>query len=66
MKSIFNPKINAKIRPHDTIVKDHNTATNGNKSLTALGPKMWKKLPANKKLLTSITKFKDIMKDYFC
>ena len=26
MKNIFTPKINAKIRPHDIIVRHHNTA----------------------------------------
>ena len=35
-KKIFTPKTNAKIRPHDIIVKHHNTATYGDKSLTAL------------------------------
>ena len=36
MKNIFTPKTNAKIRPHDFIVRHHNTATYGDKSLTAL------------------------------
>ena len=40
MKNIFTPKTNAKIRPHDIIVRHHNTATYGNKSLTALGSKV--------------------------
>ena len=39
MKNIFTSKTNVKIRPHDIIVKDHNTATYSDKSLTALGPK---------------------------
>ena len=39
MKNIFNPKTNDKIRPHDIIVRHHNTATYGGKTLTALGPK---------------------------
>ena len=38
MKNISIPKANAKIRPHDIIVRHHNTATYGDKSLTALGP----------------------------
>ena len=39
MKNIFTLKTNAKIRPHDIIVRYPNTATYGDKSLTALGPK---------------------------
>ena len=59
MKNIFTPKTNAKIRPHDIIVRHHNTATYGDKSLTALGPTIWNKLPTNIKWLTSMTKFKE-------
>ena len=33
-------KTNAKIRPHDIIVRRHNAATYSDKSLTALGPKI--------------------------
>ena len=40
MKNIFTPKTNAKIRPHDIIVRHHNTATYGDKTLTAVGPKI--------------------------
>ena len=54
-KNIFTPKTNAKIRPHVIIVRHHNTATYGDKSLTALGSEIWNKLPTNVKLLTSIT-----------
>ena len=39
MKNIFTLKTNAKIRPHGIIVRYPNTATYGDKSLTALGPK---------------------------
>ena len=59
MKNIFTPKTNAKIRPHDIIVRHHNTATYGDKSLTVLGPTIWNKLPTNIKSLTSMTKFKE-------
>ena len=45
MKNIFTPKTNAKIRPHDIIVRHYNTATYGVKSLSALGPKIWNKRP---------------------
>ena len=41
MKNIFTPKTNAKIRPHDDVIVRHrNTATYGDKSLTALGSKV--------------------------
>ena len=65
MKNIFTPKTNAKIRPHDIIPRHHNTATYGDKKLTALGPKIWSKLPTNIKSLTSITKFKGFIRTWF-
>ena len=65
IKNIFTPKTNAKIPPHDFIVRHHNTATDGDKSLTALGPKIWNKLPINIKLLTPITKFKEYVRQWF-
>ena len=40
MKDIFTPKTNTKIRPHDIIVRHHNTATYSDKCLTALGHKI--------------------------
>ena len=55
MKNIFTPKINAKIQPHGIIVRHHNTATYGDKRLTALERKIWNKLTTNIKSLTSIT-----------
>ena len=65
MKSIFTPKTNAKkLRPHDIMVR-HNTAIYGDKSLTALGRKIWNKLPTNITSLTSITKFKEYIKTWF-
>ena len=33
MKNIFTPKTNAKMRPHDIIVRHHNAATYGDKNL---------------------------------
>ena len=45
MKNIFTPKTNTKIRPHDIIVRHHNTATYGDKCFSTLGPKVWNKLP---------------------
>ena len=65
MNNIFTPKTNAKIRTHDIIVRHHNTATYGDKSLTALGPKICNKLPTNVKSLTSITKFKEYIRTWF-
>ena len=47
MKNISTPKTNAKMRPHDIIVRHHNTATYGDKHLTALGPKIWNKFPTD-------------------
>ena len=41
-------------------LSDINTATCGNKSLTALGPKIWNKLPTNIKSLTSIEDLNNI------
>ena len=46
MKNIFTPKPNAKTGQHDIIVRYHNTATCGDKSLIGLGPKIQHKLPA--------------------
>ena len=47
MKNIFTSKTNAKIRPHDTIVRHQNIATYSDQNLTALEPKIWNKLPTN-------------------
>ena len=33
MKNIFTPKTNAKMRPHDIIVRHHNAATYDDKNL---------------------------------
>ena len=43
-KIYFFKKVNARIRPNDIIVKTNNTATYGDKSLTALGLKTWNSL----------------------
>ena len=65
MKNIFTPKTNAKIRPHDIIVRHHNTATYGDKGLTAVGPKIRNRLPTSIKSVTSITKFKENIRTWF-
>ena len=65
MKNIFISKRNAKTRQHDIIVRHHNFAAEGDNSLTALGRKIWSKLPTNIKSLTSITKLKEYIKTRF-
>ena len=65
MKNVFISKRNAKTRPHDIIVRHHTFATEGDNSLTALGRKIWSKLPTNIKSLTSITKFKEYIRTRF-
>ena len=52
-------------KQHHIIVRHHNTAIYGDKSLTALGSKIWNKLPTNIKSLTSITKFKEYIRTWF-
>ena len=59
MKNIFTLKTNAKIRPTDLLVKRHNSATYGDKSLSVLGPKIWNSLTPNIKSETSFNKFKE-------
>ena len=60
VKNVFTPKTNTEIRPHDIIVRNHNTA-----SLTVVGPEIWNKLPTNIKHLTSITIFKEYIRTSF-
>ena len=55
MKNIFTPKTNAKMRPHDIIVRHHNAAT--------YDDKIW--FPTNIKSLISITKFKEYIRMSF-
>ena len=40
MKNLFTSKENARVRPNNIVVKSHNSATYGDKSLMALGPKI--------------------------
>ena len=56
MKNIFTNKQNARVRPHNLVVRSHNTATYGDKSL---GPKIWNGLPTEIKRETSLSKFKE-------
>ena len=45
MKTIFTSKTNARVRPFDLLFKSRNTEKYGSKSLMALGPKIWNRLP---------------------
>ena len=59
MKNIFTSKQNARVRPHDLVVRSHNTATYGDKSLKTLRPKIWNALPTEIKHETSLRRFKE-------
>ena len=47
MESIFSAKLNARVRPNDILVKARKSVTFGDKSLSTLGPKIWKTLLQN-------------------
>ena len=55
MKNIFTRKQNARVRPHDLLVRSHKTVTYGDKSLKILGPKIWNALPTEIKRETSLS-----------
>ena len=59
MKNIFTSKQNARVRPHDLLVRSHNTATYGDKSFKILGPKIWNALPTDLKHEISLNKLKE-------
>ena len=65
MKNIFTSKENAKVRPNNIVVKSHNSATYGDKSLMTLGPKIWNALPEKIKSETSYKKFKEYIDLWF-
>ena len=65
MKNIFSPKTDARVRPNNIIVKAHNSATYGDKSLTTLGPKIWNSLPEHIKSENSYLKFKEYIETWF-
>ena len=44
---------------NNIVVKSHNSATYGDKSLMTLGPKIWNALPEKFKSETSFKKFKE-------
>ena len=62
MKNIFTRKQNARVRPHDLLVRSHKTVTYGDKSLKMLGPRIWNALPTEIKRETSLSKFKEYVK----
>ena len=59
LKEIFKTKVNPRVRTNDIIVKTHNTATYGDKSLTVLVPKIWNSLQKNIKSESSYRRFKE-------
>ena len=65
MTDTFIPKLHPKVRPHDILVKHHNTITYGTKRLKTLDPKIWNQLPEDIKLETSYTTFKEYIDTWF-
>ena len=59
MKNILTSKQHARVHPHHLLVRCHNTATYGDKSLKILGSKIWNALPTEIKHETSLSKFKE-------
>ena len=62
MKTIFTFKTNSRVRPFDLLVKNRSTEKYGSKSLMALGPKIWNRLPENIKKEASFGKVKEYLK----
>ena len=65
MKNIFTWKENARVRPNNIVVKSHNSATYGDKSLMTLRPKIWNALPQKIKSETWYKKFKKYIDLWF-
>ena len=61
-KNIFTSKQNARVHPHDLLVRSHKTATYDEKSLKILGTKIWNALPTEIKREASLSKFKEYVK----
>ena len=59
MKNMFTLKENARVRSNNVVVKSHNSAIYGDKSLMKLGPKIWNAIPEKIKYETSYKKFKE-------
>ena len=65
MKNIVTSKENARVRPNNIVVKSHNSATYGDKSLMTLDPKIWNALPERIKSETSYKIFKEYIDLWF-
>ena len=65
MRNIFTSKENARVRPNDIVVKSHNSANYGDKSLMTLGLKIWNSLPEKIKSETSYKMFKEYIDLWF-
>ena len=61
MKSIFTSKENARVHPNNIIVKSHNSATYGDKSLMTLGPKIWNALPEKSNLKRHVKRLRNTL-----
>ena len=59
MKSVFTSKQNARVRPHDLLVRSHKTITDGDKSLKILRTKIRNALPTEIKREKSLSRFKE-------
>ena len=59
MKNIFTSKENARVCPNNIVVKSHNSATYGDKSLMTLDPKIWNALPEKIESETSYNELKE-------
>ena len=62
MHKYFKKGSHSSRRKNELVFNRAKTATFGEKSLTTLGPKIWKSLPEDVKDLTSLQKFTEIIK----
>ena len=65
MKNISTSKEKARVCPNNIVVKSHNSATYGDKSLVTLRPKIWNALPEKIKSETSYKKLKKYIDLWF-
>ena len=65
MKSIFQAKLNARVRPNDILVNTRKSATFRDKSLARLGRKIWNALPQNIIAENSYVKFNEYIATWF-
>ena len=65
MKNIFTLKENARVHPNNIVVRSHNSATYGDKSLMTLRPKIWNALPQKIKSETPYKKLKKYIDLWF-